>query len=58
MQIIDEVAKVSKSMRRQDPMTHEMQKDQKREEVQISFKVSADHAKDRQNDTPELQAEV
>ena len=58
VQVIDEVAKVSRSMRRQDPMTHEMQKDQKREEVQISFKVSADHAKDRQHDTPELQAEV
>ena len=32
-------------------MIQEMQKDQKPEEVQISFKVYVDHAKDGQNDT-------
>ena len=36
MQVIDEVAKLPRSMRRQVP---EMQKDQKPEEVQISFKM-------------------
>ena len=51
MQVIDEVAKVPSSMRRQDPMIQEMQKDQKNEEVQTSVKVYADHAKDGQNDT-------
>ena len=51
MQVIDEVAKVPRSMRRQVPMIQEMQKDQKPDEVQISFSVYADHAKDGQNDT-------
>ena len=51
MQVIDEVAKVPRSMRRRVPMIQEMQKDQKPEEVQISFKVYVDHAKDGQNDT-------
>ena len=51
MQVIDEVAKVPRSMRRQVPMIQEMQKDQKPEEVQISFLVYVDHAKDGQNDT-------
>ena len=51
MQVIDEVAKVPRSMRRQVPMIQEMQKVQKPEEVQISFKVYVDHAKDGQNDT-------
>ena len=32
-------------------MIQEMQNDQKPEEVQISFKVYVDHAKDGQNDT-------
>ena len=32
-------------------MIQEMQKDQLPEEVQISFKVYVDHAKDGQNDT-------
>ena len=50
MQVIDEVATVSRSMRRQVPIIHEMQKDQKPEEVQISFKEYVDHAKDGQND--------
>ena len=36
-------------------MIQEMQKDQKPEEVQISFKVYVDHVKDGQNDMPELQ---
>ena len=49
--VVDEVAKVPKSMRRQVPMIEEMQKDQKLEEVQISFKVYVDNAKDCQNDT-------
>ena len=36
--VIDEVAKVTRSMRRQVPMTQdESQKDQKPEEMQISF---------------------
>ena len=39
-------------------MIQEMQKDQKPEELQISFKVYVDHAKDGQNDTPELQSRV
>ena len=54
MQVIDEVAKVPRSMRRQVPMIHEMQKDQKPEEVQISFKEYVDHANDGQNDTISL----
>ena len=37
VQVIDEVAKVSRSMRRQVPLIQEMQKDQKPEEVQTSF---------------------
>ena len=41
VKVIDEVAKVSRSMRRQVPMIQEMQKDQKPEEVQISFEVYA-----------------
>ena len=36
-------------------MIQEMQKDQKPEEAQISFKVFLDHAKDGQNDTLVLQ---
>ena len=69
MQVIDEVATVPRSMRRQVAMIQdqtqkvtmstlkqvamiqETQKDQKPEEVQISFKVYVDHAKDGQNDT-------
>ena len=51
MQVIDEAAKIPRSMRRRVPMIQEMQKDQKPEEVQISFKVYVDHAKDGQNDT-------
>ena len=52
MQVIDEVAKVPQEhARRQVPMISEMQKDQKPEEVQISFKVNVDLAKDGQNDT-------
>ena len=35
--VIDEVAKVPRSMRRQVPMIQELQKDPKPEEVQISF---------------------
>ena len=35
--VINEVAKVPRSMRRQVPMIQEMQKDQKPEKVQISF---------------------
>ena len=37
VQVIDEAAKVPRSMRRQDPLIQEMQKDQKPEEVQTSF---------------------
>ena len=44
LQVIDEVAKVPRSMRRQVPMIQEMQKDQN--PVQISFKV---------HDIPELE---
>ena len=55
VQVIDEVAKVPRSMRRQVLMIQEMQKDQKHEEVQISFKVYVDRVKDGQNDTPEPQ---
>ena len=51
MQVNDEVAKVPRSMRRQVPMIQEMQNDQKPEEVQISFKVYVDQAKDGQIDT-------
>ena len=51
MQVIDEVAKVPRSMQGQVPKTQEVQKDQKLEEVQIGFKVYVDHAKDGQNDT-------
>ena len=50
LQVIDEVAKVPRSMRRQVPMIQEMQKDQK-PEVQMSFKVYVDHGNDGQNDT-------
>ena len=39
VQVIDEAAKVPRSMRRQVPMIQEMQKDQKPEEVQISFSL-------------------
>ena len=51
LQVIDEVAKVPRSRRRQVPMIQEMQKEKKPEEVQISFKVCVDHAKDGQNDS-------
>ena len=54
LQVIDEVAKVPRSMRRRVPMIQEMQKDQKPEEVQIRNKMYVDHAKDGQNDTAEL----
>ena len=55
VQVIDEVANVTRSMRRQVLMIQEMQKDQNPEEVQISFKAYADRAKDGQKDTPEPQ---
>ena len=50
MQVIAVVDEVPMSKRRQVPMIQEMQKGQKSEEVQISFKVYVDHAKDGQND--------
>ena len=55
VQVIEKVAKLPRSMRRQVLMIQEMQKDQKHEEVQISFKVYVDRVKDGQNDTPDLQ---
>ena len=42
LQVIDEVAKVPRSIQRQVPMIQEMQQDQKPEEVQISFKMYVD----------------
>ena len=55
MHVIDEVAKVPRSMRRQVRMVQEMQKDQKPEEVQINLKVYVDRAKGGQNDNLEPQ---
>ena len=42
LQVIDEVAKVPRSVQRQVPMIQEMQQDQKPEEVQMSFKMYVD----------------
>ena len=42
LQVIDEVAKVPRSVQRQVPMIQEMQQDQKPEEAQMSFKMYAD----------------
>ena len=47
VQIIDEVAKVRKSMQRQVPMIQEMQREQKPEEVQISFRECVDRGSGR-----------
>ena len=55
MQVMDEVAKVPRSMRRQVLMNQEMQTDQKPEKVQISFKVCVDPVKDGQNDISDPQ---
>ena len=41
LQVIDEIAKVPRSIQRQVPMIQEMQEDQKPEEAQISFKQRA-----------------
>ena len=55
VQVIDEVAKVPRSTRRQVLMIQEMQEDQEPEEAQVSCKVYVDRVKDGQNDTLEPQ---
>ena len=42
LQVIDEAAKVPRSVQKQVPMIQEMQQDQKPEEAQMSFKMYVD----------------
>ena len=53
--VIDEVAKVSGVMQRQVLTIREVEKDQKPEEAQVSFKVCVHRVKDGQNDIYEPQ---
>ena len=52
--VIDEVAKVPRSMRRQVPMIQEMQQDQKPEEAQISFKMYVNRGSECKERAPHL----
>ena len=54
LQVIDEVAKVPRSIQRQVPMIQEMQQDQKPEEAQISFKMYVDRDSECKERAPHL----
>ena len=54
LQVIDEVAKVPRSIQRQVPMIQEMQQDQKPEEAQMSFKMYVDRASECKEGAPHL----
>ena len=54
MQVIDEFAKVPRSIQRQVPMNQEMQQDQKPEEAQMSFKMYVDRDSECKNRAPQL----
>ena len=52
MQVIDESAKVPRSIQRQVPMIQEMQEDQKPEEAQMSFKMYVDRGSECKERAP------
>ena len=52
LQVIDEVVKVLRSVRRQVPMIQEMQQDQKPEEAQTSFKMNVDRGSECKEGAP------
>ena len=54
MQVIDELAKVPRSIQRQVPMIQEMQQDQKPEEAQMSFKMNVDRGSECKERAPHL----
>ena len=54
MQVIDEFAKVPRSIQRQVPMIQEMQQDQKPEEAQMSFKMYVDRCSECKERAPHL----
>ena len=54
MQVINEVAKIPRSVQRHFPMIQEMQQDQKPEEAQISFKMYVDRGSECKERAPHL----
>ena len=54
LQVIDEFAKVPRSIQRQVPMIQEMQQDLKPEEAQISFKMYVDCGSECNEHAPHL----
>ena len=54
LQVIDEVAKVPRSMQRQVPMIQEMRQDQRPEEARMSFKMYVDRGSECKEGAPHL----